>query len=101
MRFEIHQPTSAETEHEHYLLIKAVIDAILAKAKLPEQTSKELVTTYMKYLLDRGTKDAAKEYMELDREINGPTSVQKATKARVVSGDKMQGVLNGQVRPCN
>jgi pre-mRNA-processing factor 39 len=101
LRFEIHQPTSAETEHEHYLLIKAVIDAILAKAKLPEQTSKELVTTYMKYLLDRGTKDAAKEYMELDREINGPTSVQKATKARVVSGDKMQGVLNGQVRPCN
>jgi pre-mRNA-processing factor 39 len=98
LRFEIDQPTSADAEKEHYSLIKTVIDDILTKSKLPEQTVKELMTTYMKYLLDRGTKDAAKEYMTLDREINGPTSAQKAPKGRVAAGDKMQGVLNGQVR---
>lgn len=98
LRFEIDQPTSAETEKEHYTLIKQVIDDILTKSKLPEQVMKGLMTTYMKYLLDRGTKDAAKEYMELDREINGPVSTQKAPKGRITSGDKTQGVLNGQVR---
>jgi pre-mRNA-processing factor 39 len=98
LRFEIDQPTSAESEKEHYVLIKQVVDNVVIKSKLPEQTVKGLVTRYMKYLLERGTKEAAKEYMELDREINGPVSAQKGAKTRIAPGDKMQGVLNGQVR---
>lgn len=97
LHFEIDQPTSSASEKEHYMLIKQVVDDVLTKSKLPEQTVKELVMKYMKYLLERGTKDAAKEYMELDREINGPTSSQKRTKSKIATGDKMQSVLNGQV----
>ena len=58
---------------------------------------KALVVMYMSYLLERGTKDAAKEFMNLDREINGPTSVQTFAKTRVADGDKVLGMTNGQV----
>jgi hypothetical protein len=36
------------------------------------------VQIYMAYLLERGTKDTAKEYMALDREVHGPASVAAA-----------------------
>jgi pre-mRNA-processing factor 39 len=65
---------------------------------LPENVVKALVTVYMNYLLERGTKDAAKEYMHLDREINGPASVQALAKARAADGGKVLGMTNGQVR---
>ena len=41
---------------------------------------KDLVQLYMVYLLERGFKGAAKEYMTLDCEVNGPLSVQAAMK---------------------
>jgi len=98
LRFEIEQPTSAETETTHYEQIKRVVDDILTKSKLQDSVVKELVTTYMNYLLERGTKEAAKEYMNLDKEINGPASVQKVAKARMGDG-KVLGLANGQLQP--
>ncbi|OAL19225.1 hypothetical protein AYO22_09986 [Fonsecaea multimorphosa] len=98
LRFEIDQPTSSETEEQHYEQIRRVVDEILSKSVLPEPTVQELITTYMKYLLERGTKDAAKEYMNLDREINGPISVQKLPKANP-EANKGLGVVNGQPLP--
>ncbi|OQU95776.1 hypothetical protein CLAIMM_01947 [Cladophialophora immunda] len=95
LRFEIDQPTSSETEQQHYEQIRRVVEEILSKSVLPEPTVQELITTYMRYLLERGTKDAAKEYMNLDREINGPTSVQKLPKANP-EPSKTLGVVNGQ-----
>lgn len=82
LMFELEQPTSAETENVQYERIKQVIDDIKLKSTLSADVVKELVQTYMVYLLERGTKDAAKEYMTLDREIHGPTSVQTAIKGR-------------------
>lgn len=96
LRFEIEQPTNGETDQAHYERIHRVVDEILAKSHLPEPVMQDLITTYMKYLLERGTKDAAKEYMNLDREINGPISVQKLPKATPET-NKGLGLVNGQV----
>ena len=98
LQFELDQPTSSETEKKHYEQIKRVVDDVQTKSKLTEDLVKELVTTYMHYLLERGTKDAAKEYMNLDREINGPSSVQTLSKIRAGGeGGKGLGLTNGQV----
>ncbi|KAF7591181.1 hypothetical protein BBP40_001896 [Aspergillus hancockii] len=75
LTFELGQPTSAATEDAQYGRIKQVINDIRSKSSLPSDVVKELVRTYMVYLLERGTKDAAKEYMTLDREVHGPASV--------------------------
>jgi pre-mRNA-processing factor 39 len=69
--FELDQPTSAETEKVQYGLIKHVMDEIRKKGQFPPGTVKDLAHCYMTYLLERGTKDAAKEYMDIDKEING------------------------------
>ncbi|KIW72184.1 hypothetical protein PV04_00399 [Phialophora macrospora] len=98
LRFELDQPISSGDEQRHHEQIRRVVDEILTKTALPEATVQELATAYMKYLLERGTKDAAKEYMTLDRQINGPTSVQKLPKANSDSS-KTAGLVNGQQPP--
>ena len=75
LKFELEQPTSAATESVQYERIKRVIEDIRSKSALPTETVKELAQIYMAYLLERGTTDAAKEYMTLDREVHGPASV--------------------------
>ncbi|OJJ44519.1 hypothetical protein ASPZODRAFT_153456 [Penicilliopsis zonata CBS 506.65] len=79
LTFELEQPTSSASESVQYERIKSVVAEIRTKSALPLQTVKELVQLYMVYLLERGTKDAAKEYLTLDREVHGPASV-AATK---------------------
>lgn len=71
LRFELEQPTSEETEKLNYARIRQVVDEIRRKAHLPPPLVKDLVHEYMVYLQERGGKDAAKEYMQLDREVNG------------------------------
>jgi hypothetical protein len=97
LRFEIDQATTAETEDTHYAHIKKVVDEILTISRLSEPMVQELMSVYMKYLLERGTKDAAKEYLNLDREINGPTSVQKSQKTNIETS-KTAAIVNGQAR---
>lgn len=75
LKFELEQPTSAATEAVQYERIKRVIEDIRSKSALPTEAVKELAQIYMAYLLERGTTDAAKEYMTLDREVHGPASV--------------------------
>lgn len=69
--FELEQPTSAETESTQYKRIKQVHDDIRRKSHLPPLTMKDLSHYYMVYLQERGGKDAIKEYMAIDREVNG------------------------------
>lgn len=97
LQFEIDQPTSTESEKSHYEQIKRVVDEILTKSKLPDGVTKELVATYTKYLLERGTSESAREYMNLDREINGPSSVQKMAKSKTEPSGKTPSLPNGQV----
>ncbi|KAI9671532.1 MAG: hypothetical protein M1817_003584 [Caeruleum heppii] len=83
LTFELDQPTSADTEQVQYQRIKQVHDDIRRKSHLPPLTIKDLTHYYMVYLLERGTKEAAKEYMTLDREVNGPFSVQTTQKIKL------------------
>ncbi|KAL2808845.1 hypothetical protein BJX63DRAFT_407698 [Aspergillus granulosus] len=78
LTFELDQPTSAATESTQYDRIKGVIEDIRSKSALSSEVARDLVQIYMVYLLERGTQDAAKEYMTLDREVHGPASVSKA-----------------------
>ena len=86
--FELEQPTSAETEVTQYKLIKQVHDDMRKKGRLPPLTMKDLSHYYMVYLQERGGKDAAKEYMQLDREVNGPFSVQRIQQAKLAEDGK-------------
>ena len=83
LNFELEQPTNAETEATQYTRVKQVIDDIRRKSNLPAHIVKDLVHRYMMYLLERGTKDAAKEFMTLDREVNGPLSIQTLAKNKI------------------
>jgi pre-mRNA-processing factor 39 len=69
LRFEIAQPSL--DQDEAHSRIKAVYDLMRSKARFSPETMKELSHCYMAYLLDRGSKKAAKEYMLLDKEVNG------------------------------
>ena len=69
--FELEQPTSAETEPIQYKRIKQVHEDIRRKSHLSPLTIKDLSHYYIVYLQERGGKEAAKEFMILDREING------------------------------
>lgn len=71
LNFELEQPTSEATEDKQYARIKQVHQDIRKSRTLSVEASKQLIQVYMVYLLERGTKDAAKEYLDLDKEING------------------------------
>lgn len=90
LMFEVEQPTSASTETVQYDRIKQVVGDIRSKSTLPSDVVRDLVQIYMVYLLERGTKDAAKEYMTLDREVHGPASV-----AHAKTGGAEQASPNG------
>lgn len=71
LQFEMEQPTSAETEAANGERIRQVVEDIRKKSHLPPMTVRDLTHFYMVYLLERGGKDSAKEYLLLDREVNG------------------------------
>jgi pre-mRNA-processing factor 39 len=51
---------------------------VRTKGRFSSETSRYLSQHYMEYLLNRGGKDAAEEYMVLDREVNGYVSSAKS-----------------------
>lgn len=69
--FEIAQPTSAEMESEHYTRIKQIHDDMVKKSWMNLSTKKELTNIYFVYLQERGTQDAMKEFLQIDRELSG------------------------------
>lgn len=74
LQFELDQPTSAETESANHERIRQVMDDIRKKSHLPLLVIKDLAHYYMVYLMERGGKDVSKEYLLLDREVNGYAS---------------------------
>lgn len=71
LEFEIEQPTSAATEEVQYNRIKSVFDEMRSKSSMSIATIKDLSHIYMLYLQQRGGKESMKEYMRVDREVNG------------------------------
>ena len=76
LQFEIAQPAS--DQDEAHSRIKAVHETMRTKGRFSPAVSKELSHIYMAYLMDRGGKDAAEEYMQLDRDVNGYVSSAKS-----------------------
>ena len=71
LQFEIDQPSS--DQEEAHKRVKAVHE-LVRKGRLSPDASKKLSQFYMDFLLNRGGKDAAEEYMKLDKEVNGYVS---------------------------
>lgn len=73
LKFEISQPPV--DDKEAHKRIKKVYDLMRTKARFSTaSTTKDLSQYYMEYLLNRGGKEAAEEYMLLDKEVNGYVS---------------------------
>lgn len=88
LSFEMSQPTTPETESQQYERIKAVHNDIRRKSRLSPEVVKDLSQRYMGYLTERSDKEAAKEYMDLDAEVNGPVSVAFALRAKMTAASK-------------
>ncbi len=58
-----------------------MFDNIRNQSRLPPPLIRDLSSVYFAFLKERGGKDAMKEFMQLDRELNGPPSVMSITKA--------------------
>ena len=71
LEFELQQPTSESTELAAYKRVKALFDTI-RKTRLSPYIIRGLSAIYLGFLKERGGKDAMKEYVLLDSEINGP-----------------------------
>lgn len=81
LKFEMDQPTSESKEMLRSQHVRAVFTDIRTKSRLSPDFVKGLAATYFAYLKECGGKDAMKEYMQLDREINGPSSVAMSSTA--------------------
>lgn len=69
--FELWQPTSADSEAEKYAKVKQIFTDLINKSQLALSTKKDLANYYLIYLQQRGTKEAMKEFLNIDRELNG------------------------------
>lgn len=90
LAFEMEQPKTAQTSVQQHQLIKAVHEDI-RKSGLAPEVVKELSHQYMRYLTTRRDKAAAKEYLDLDAETNGPSSIVPLMGSRIAVAIK--GVL--------
>ncbi|PQE27298.1 hypothetical protein CJF32_00000252 [Rutstroemia sp. NJR-2017a WRK4] len=95
MEFELAQPTSSATESEHYERLKQVHDDMI-KSSMTLDTKKAISNVYLTYLQERGTKEAMKEFLQIDRELNGPISVQPP---HIKSDPSTKALENGSVVP--
>ncbi|KAF2764827.1 MRNA processing protein [Teratosphaeria nubilosa] len=82
--FEVKQPFAGPKEQaQHYERVKAVYNTIRRKSQLPSPVIRDVTSYYLLYLRERGSgSDAIKELMQLDAEVNGPSSVQQKGTAR-------------------
>ena len=82
LQFEVAQPATHDTEKTHHDQLRQLAEEIMQRSQMPEATVQAIITIYMGYLLERGDKDATKEYLNLDKVINGPSSIQKLPKIK-------------------
>ncbi|KAF2831965.1 hypothetical protein CC86DRAFT_451629 [Ophiobolus disseminans] len=76
LEFEVAQLSS--DQDEAHKRVKGVYELMRTKGRFSANVSKELSQHYMNYLLNRGGKGAAEEYMQLDKEVNGYVSSAKS-----------------------
>ena len=90
LKFELEQPTTLETEGAQHERIKAVHDNIRRNSRLAPEVIKTLSQSYMSYLTERSDKDSAREYMDLDAEVNGPVSIVPLMRTKVMAANAVK-----------
>ncbi|KAF4993852.1 hypothetical protein FGRMN_6183 [Fusarium graminum] len=93
-QFELGQPTNAEAEAQHGERMKHVFDELRERSRLSASAKKDLVQVYLNYLVQRGGKDAMKVFLQVDREVFGPSSVAKLSSG---VGAKENGAVRGEL----
>ncbi|CAG7556852.1 unnamed protein product [Fusarium equiseti] len=93
-RFELEQPTSAETEGQQGEFMKKVFDELRERSRLSAPVKKDLAQLYLNYLVERGDKNAMKVFLQVDREVFGPTSVAKLSTTNSKENDAARGELD-------
>lgn len=91
--FELDQPTSPENETQHSERMKKVFDELRERSRLSPSVKKDLTQVYLTYLIERGNKDAMKVFLQIDREIFGPSSVAKLS----TDSGKENGAAKGEL----
>ncbi|KAF2481016.1 putative DEAD/DEAH box helicase [Neohortaea acidophila] len=91
--FEIQQPAHGEDGSVHHKRVKSVYDDLRHKSHLPPPLVRDLSAVYFKFLKERGGKGVMKELVQLDREINGPTSVAATLKGNAGVDVTMSGTV--------
>jgi pre-mRNA-processing factor 39 len=86
LSFEIDQPTTLETAVEQAERVKALHSTIRHKTRLNADVIRDLSQRYMVYLTEKQSKLAAREYLELDMQVNGPASIYTAGNATGTKG---------------
>jgi len=71
LEFELEQPTDATQEIQRGNRIKNAFMEMRTKSRLSAAIKQELGQVYLNYLQQRGSKDAMKEFMAVDRELFG------------------------------
>lgn len=71
LEFELAQPSSLEKEAEHYIRIKQVYNDMIQTSRMSFATKKDVSNLYLSYLQQRGTKEAMKEFLQIDKELHG------------------------------
>ncbi|KAK2026106.1 pre-mRNA-processing factor 39 [Colletotrichum zoysiae] len=95
LEFELQQATSTEVEDQHGDRVKQIFDELRNKSRLSASTKKELYQIYLSYLQQRGGKDAMKQFLTVDREIFGPSSISLLSKA--TANGKENGVAGAEM----
>lgn len=75
LEFEKSQPTSDKEEKSRYERVKSVYESIRTQSQLQPQTIRELSSSFLSYLDERGDKKSMTEWTALDAVINGPNSI--------------------------
>ncbi|PNP53121.1 hypothetical protein THARTR1_06331 [Trichoderma harzianum] len=88
-------PEGKEGETDQTERVKHVFDEFRSRSRLPSPVKRELAQVYMNYLMQRGGKDAMKEFLAVDRQMFGPASISTASKSG--SGAKENGASLGEL----
>lgn len=89
--FELRLPTNSQNQTEQLQRIKKIHDDIRSKSRLAPDVIKSLSQQYLVHLAERGGKAAAKEYMDLDAEINGTAACAAAMRVKNVVNGSTKG----------
>ncbi|KAI5927791.1 pre-mRNA-processing factor 39 [Camillea tinctor] len=98
LEFELEQPTKEDLEAEHAERVKHIFDELLAKSRISTAAKKDLYLTYLTYLQERGGKDAMKQFLTVDCEIYGPTSLSVLDKTTVKENGVAKSPLDDATR---